>query len=104
MMDQNVERRIRDRAYAIWEDEGCPEGREVEHWMRACEEIAAEDGAGGDGSGEAGLVATTEAASGEESAAAEKPKRAKAPRSAAKNDASGEEKPASRGRKSSKTA
>jgi hypothetical protein len=43
-MDQDVERRIRDRAYAIWEEEGCPEGRDAEHWMKACEEVAAEDG------------------------------------------------------------
>jgi hypothetical protein len=43
-MDQNVERRIRDRAYSIWKEEGCPEGRDVEHWLRAAQEVAAEEG------------------------------------------------------------
>ena len=37
------EHRIRERAYAIWEREGRPEGREHEHWLRAEAEIAAED-------------------------------------------------------------
>jgi hypothetical protein len=40
-MDQNVERRIRDRAYSIWEEEGRPAGRDIEHWLRAAQEIAA---------------------------------------------------------------
>jgi hypothetical protein len=43
-MDENVERLIRDRAYDIWEEEGRPAGRDVEHWLRACQEIAAEQG------------------------------------------------------------
>jgi hypothetical protein len=30
---------IRERAYAIWEQEGRPEGREWEHWFRAAGEI-----------------------------------------------------------------
>jgi hypothetical protein len=29
---------VRDRAYRIWEEEGRPEGRAMEHWVRAeCE-------------------------------------------------------------------
>lgn len=43
-MDQNVERRIRERAYSIWEEEGRPEGRDVEHWLRAAQEVAAAEG------------------------------------------------------------
>lgn len=31
---------IRERAYAIWEAEGRPEGREWEHWRRAAQEVA----------------------------------------------------------------
>jgi hypothetical protein len=31
--------RIRERAYAIWEQEGRPQGREWDHWTRAAEEI-----------------------------------------------------------------
>jgi len=30
------------RAYAIWESEGRPHGRDHEHWLRAEREIAAE--------------------------------------------------------------
>ena len=37
------EHRIRERAYAIWEEEGCPEGNDREHWLRAEAEIAAEE-------------------------------------------------------------
>ncbi len=29
------ERRVRDRAYEIWEQEGRPSGRESEHWAQA---------------------------------------------------------------------
>ena len=32
---------IRTRAYAIWESEGCPHGRDLEHWTRASQELAA---------------------------------------------------------------
>ena len=40
MPDQD---KIRERAYAIWEQDGRPEGREQEHWYRASSEL------GGDG-------------------------------------------------------
>jgi hypothetical protein len=36
------EERIRAIAYALWEEEGRPEGRAEEHWYRACELIDAE--------------------------------------------------------------
>lgn len=35
----DVEERIRRRAYEIWEREGRPHGRDSEHWLRAREEI-----------------------------------------------------------------
>ena len=38
-MDQ--EDRIRMRAYDLWIAEGCPRGREKEHWERAAAEIEA---------------------------------------------------------------
>jgi hypothetical protein len=41
-MSGNLELRIRERAHAIWEREGRPEGREVAHWHMAAAEIAAE--------------------------------------------------------------
>ena len=31
---------IRERAYWLWEEEGRPEGRELDHWDRASREIA----------------------------------------------------------------
>ena len=37
------EHRIRERAYAIWEEEDRPEGNDREHWLRAEAEIAAEE-------------------------------------------------------------
>ena len=37
------EQRIQERAYEIWERAGCPEGKSVEHWLRAEAEIAAEE-------------------------------------------------------------
>ena len=39
-MDQDIENRIRERAYEIWEEEGRPEGREAQHWQQAAGEIA----------------------------------------------------------------
>ncbi|MGF7148080.1 hypothetical protein FHS96_001689 [Sphingomonas zeicaulis] len=41
-MSNDRERRVRDRAYALWEREGRPSGRHDEHWFRASREIAAE--------------------------------------------------------------
>ncbi|UIP32925.1 DUF2934 domain-containing protein [Stutzerimonas kunmingensis] len=35
----NVDERIRQRAYEIWQAEGQPEGKESEHWQQAREEI-----------------------------------------------------------------
>lgn len=32
-IDRNEE--IRQLAYRIWQEEGCPDGRDVEHWLRA---------------------------------------------------------------------
>ena len=33
------ERLVRERAYAIWIEEGQPDGRDVEHWLKARGEI-----------------------------------------------------------------
>jgi hypothetical protein len=37
------EERIRELAYAIWEEEGCPEGRADDHWHKAVAIIEAQD-------------------------------------------------------------
>ena len=41
-MSVDVEQRTRERAYAIWLEEGCPEGCDAEHWARAEAEVRAE--------------------------------------------------------------
>jgi hypothetical protein len=38
------EQTIRDVAYAIWEAEGKPEGRDAQHWRMAEERVAASTG------------------------------------------------------------
>jgi Protein of unknown function (DUF2934) len=43
-MNPAVEERIRTRAYELWEAEGRPGGREVEHWLQAAQEVAAANG------------------------------------------------------------
>lgn len=42
--ETDIERRIRERAFKIWIDEGQPEGRDKEHWRLASFAIAEEDG------------------------------------------------------------
>jgi hypothetical protein len=37
-MADDLEQRIRERAYEIWENEGYPEGRGDDHWQQACAE------------------------------------------------------------------
>jgi hypothetical protein len=39
----DLEKRIRERAYQLWEQEGCPEGRADAHWDKASELVAIED-------------------------------------------------------------
>lgn len=39
------ERRVRDRAYVIWVEAGCPEGQADEHWRRAAEAVDQETAA-----------------------------------------------------------
>ena len=50
MMNQEQDDLIRERAYAIWQAEGCPEGRQEQHWLQAAADLsqvraeAAQDG------------------------------------------------------------
>ena len=39
----DIEQRTRERAYRIWLDEGCPQGRELDHWDKATELVAIEE-------------------------------------------------------------
>ncbi|MBS0559142.1 MAG: DUF2934 domain-containing protein [Proteobacteria bacterium] len=35
MDDEDRQERIRQRAYQLWLSDGCPEGRELQHWLAA---------------------------------------------------------------------
>jgi hypothetical protein len=39
----DTDERIRQRAYQLWQQEGCPEGRETAHWEKPRELVAIED-------------------------------------------------------------
>ena len=41
MSMMHIDTLIRERAYAIWEREGRPEGRERQHWEQAAREVLA---------------------------------------------------------------
>ncbi len=41
-MSDEREEAIRERAYAIWEQEGRPDGKSLAHWLQAEAETAAE--------------------------------------------------------------
>jgi len=42
--ENDLEHRIRERAYRLWLEEGCPEGRAQGNWDLARELVAIEDG------------------------------------------------------------
>lgn len=41
--DRAHEQRVRERAYGLWLDEGCPDGRADDHWDKASELVAIEE-------------------------------------------------------------
>ena len=41
--DRNAEQAVREAAYFIWEREGRPDGRALDHWRRAAIEMACEE-------------------------------------------------------------
>jgi hypothetical protein len=46
-MNIDREKSIRNRAYEIWHQQGCPDGRDQEHWDQAAREMeSAEDTTG----------------------------------------------------------
>ncbi|WP_042696200.1 DUF2934 domain-containing protein [Azospirillum sp. B506] len=71
--------RVRDRAYRIWEDEGRPDHRHLDHWAQAAREIEEEDRRNSGGppgrphvnSPEAGLAVPDDAAARNQREAAE---------------------------------
>ena len=45
-MDPELRRRIEERAYALWEANGRPEGRALDHWLQAEQEVVNQSMAG----------------------------------------------------------
>jgi len=39
----DILRRIRERSYQLWEQEGRPEGRQLDHWLQAEQELLAKN-------------------------------------------------------------
>lgn len=39
-VEHDNERRIREKAYALWEADGRPDGQEEQYWAQACKELA----------------------------------------------------------------
>jgi hypothetical protein len=46
MMPMDADTPIRERAYLLWQQAGCPDGRSEEFWFAALESIAADAAAG----------------------------------------------------------
>jgi DUF2934 family protein len=40
---EELERRIRDRAYRLWLEEGQPEGKYLDHWLKAKVQVEEEE-------------------------------------------------------------
>ena len=57
------DQKVRDRAYALWEEEGRPEGREHDHWHRAHHEVT---GGGGFADSQNGAVNNGAAGEGQQ--------------------------------------
>jgi hypothetical protein len=63
-MEDTVER-VRSRAFEIWEREGRPEGRALDHWLEAETQVLSQHSTGG---GESGESSATDRTSGSTSA------------------------------------
>lgn len=57
-MDSSNHQEIAKRAYALWEQEGCPHGRDLEHWDKAERELTMPGG--GPSAGSAGTASPVE--------------------------------------------
>jgi hypothetical protein len=52
--EKTIEDRVRDRAYALWEKDGRPDGRSDEYWQQARSEVEAEESEPGNESSDNG--------------------------------------------------
>jgi hypothetical protein len=46
MNDEELKQHITERARQLWEEDGCPEDRDMEYWLKAEEELASHSVAG----------------------------------------------------------
>ena len=46
MNDEELKQHITERARQLWEEDGCPEDRDMEYWLKAEEELAPHSVAG----------------------------------------------------------
>ena len=46
-MNEELHRLVEQRAFALWEDADRPDGRELEFWLQAEQEISPQEAAGG---------------------------------------------------------
>ncbi|MFC0202055.1 DUF2934 domain-containing protein [Paracoccus rhizosphaerae] len=90
-MNEERTQRVRDRAHALWEQAGRPEGQDAQHWSQAEQEIAAEEEA--QSSAPAGKAAVRRGRKpkdvAEEAAEAPKARRGRPPKAAADAAAEG---------------
>jgi hypothetical protein len=42
-MDEQLKKILQERAYALWEADGCPDGRELDYWKKAEDWFKAEE-------------------------------------------------------------
>lgn len=68
------DQKIRETAYLIWLEEGCPSGRDVDHWLKACERVALSELVPGDAP-PAKPVKTVKPAAKPKAAAAARPRK-----------------------------
>jgi hypothetical protein len=61
MEDKSLEDRIRERAYALWESDGKPDGRADQYWEIARQEMEAEETRMNGSAKPPGLVTTASA-------------------------------------------
>jgi hypothetical protein len=78
-MGEISEKAIRERAYHIWEREGCPHGRDFEHWVQAQVELAALGKGNGGGSAAARRTPTAGNAASKPAVTPARSKRGKKP-------------------------
>jgi hypothetical protein len=58
LMQQLTQQDIAARAYQLWEEEGRPHGRDLDHWSKAASELSANgNGSNGNGNGAVAIEA-----------------------------------------------